>query len=257
MNFNNSKFYLIGNWKMNNSTQNDVQTFFESLIRKDSATIELGICPQNLQLSSLTQHPLTQKNEIKIGAQNISDHLSGAFTGESSLEAIKDINVDFTLIGHSERRQFFGDTPQTVTKKVNLCLEHNFPFVLCIGENLEEREAAKTLEVIEAQLKSALQNLKDFPSTSYPLVCIAYEPVWAIGTGRTATPDQVREVHDFISSLLEDNYDLSHTPILYGGSVKPSNIKGLANIQSVHGALVGGASLSAESFNQLQSELRI
>ena len=186
--------------------------------------------------------------KIKLAGQNMFWEESGAYTGEISASMLKDAGCEFVIIGHSERRQFFGETDEFVNKKTKAALKHNLAPIVCVGERLEEREKGKTFEVIERQVRGGVAG---FEASEMKKVIIAYEPVWAIGTGKTATPGQANEVHLFIRNLLKTLFgkEISESlPILYGGSVKPDNIKGLMEQSDIDGALVGGASLDAKGF---------
>lgn len=195
---------------------------------------------------------LGAKAGVLIGAQNSSENEFGAFTGETSVDSLSEMGVHFTLVGHSERRTLFGETDETINKKVLKASQTGILPILCIGETLEEREAGKTLDIVLGQLKAGLKDLKIQNESE---VIIAYEPVWAIGTGKTASPEQAGEVHNAIREVLSEIYgdfgqDIS---ILYGGSVKPNNVEDLLAQPNINGGLVGGASLKAESFNALCS----
>ena len=242
---NRDKYYFVGNWKMNKSFS-DLESFIKSIYLADC---HQWIAPQMVHLHALKEMT-KMRSPLKVGSQNHCHELTGAFTGESSIEELQEIGVDFTIVGHSERRQFFNETNETVAKKVKLSLERGIPSILCVGETLEQRESGKTLSVIEEQLEIGL-SLADKNSFKYLL--LAYEPVWAIGTGQTATPEQAQDVHEFIRKKLSEliNEHSHMTPILYGGSVKPENVENLMKKQDIDGALIGGASLNPESYNSL------
>ena len=237
---------IVGNWKMNQTAQ-DIDSFFEDLKGHDCL---YGVAPQSIHLGKIAslkeQHP-----NLLLGTQNIGPSESGAFTGETSILSAMDFGINFSLVGHSERRDIYKETNQDLTKKISLCFKHNIEAIFCIGEQLSERESNQTEEVLKAQLRDVLLNL-DNPN--WDLLTIAYEPVWAIGTGKVATPEQAQSAHAFIRNELREICstevaDSLH--ILYGGSVKPSNIKDLISAPDIDGALVGGASLKADSFNAL------
>ncbi len=242
---NRNKPYFVGNWKMNKSFS-DLENFITNV---PSADCHQWIAPQMIHLHSFREMTKNQ-GPLKVGSQNHCHEASGAFTGETSIEQLKDLGIDFTIVGHSERRQLFSESNEMVNKKVKLSLSHQLPVILCLGETLEERESEITFNVIEKQLKVALQEVS---GTNFERLMIAYEPVWAIGTGKTATPEQAQEVHAFIRSSLNELYGESaqSTPILYGGSVKPSNVKDLMAKTDIDGALIGGASLEFDSYNDL------
>ena len=190
-------------------------------------------------------------SNIKVSAQNVYFEKSGAFTGEVSCEMLKDIGCQYVIIGHSERRQIFKETDQDVNKKLKAVLAEKLTPIVCVGETLEQRESGETEKVIETQFKGSLAGLT---KEEIQKCIIAYEPVWAIGTGKTATPEQANEVHAFIRNLLQKSYDeevSSSLRIQYGGSVKPENVKDLMAMEDIDGALVGGASLDVDSFYSL------
>ncbi len=211
--------------------------------------VDIIICPAYTLLAYLADD--LEDSNIAIGAQDIYWQEEGAFTGEVSPLMLLDAGCRYVIVGHSERRQFFGDTNETVNKKIKACLKHGLTPIVCVGENLQEREANKTFRVIEDHINNGLV---DISSSDMLNLVIAYEPVWAIGTGKTATPEQAQEVHKFIRDLLKKNYGqevADSVRIQYGGSVKPENITELMNKPDVDGALVGGASLKAESFSAI------
>ena len=238
--------YLIaGNWKMHKTVRESID-FVVDLDKHSEAheQVEILVFPPHTAL-----YPLKGiSGKILLGAQNFYHEEKGAFTGEISPLMLENL-VDYLLIGHSERRQIFAESDEMVNHKVRIALKHGFKVVLCIGETLEEREAGKTLEKIRMQLQKGLE------SVARPLmknVVIAYEPIWAIGTGKTATPEQAQEVHAFIRGALEDLVDdPSGVYILYGGSVKPGNAGELLSQPDIDGVLVGGASLNVGDFSDI------
>jgi len=241
------KNWVLGNWKMNHSLKN-IDAFFKPLNDfKPEANVVAGIAPQAMHLHYCQVKCQSQKN-LKLGAQNAHFESKGAFTGESSVEAFKELGADFILIGHSERRAQFNESDEFLAQKVMKTIEQNLVAVFCVGETLEQREAGQTWEIIKSQLQGGLGQLKSSDN-----LVVAYEPVWAIGTGKTATPEQAGEVHSQIRSWLEANLPKNSepTPILYGGSVKPANFASLLEIKDIAGGLVGGASLQPESFIEL------
>jgi triosephosphate isomerase len=228
----------------------DVQLFFQKNIEAMNDTepiksITQIICP----VYPLLWHAQNQtyNQNIKIGAQNVSEHEKGAFTGEVSATVLKSINVEYCIIGHSERRQFFHDTDEIIRQKWLRLRENQVDPIICVGETLTEREKGKTFSVIKKQINTIFH---DMPYIKTEDVMVAYEPVWAIGTGKTATPEMAQEVHLFIRGLLEKFYGKNayHIPILYGGSVKESNIGELLSMPDIDGALIGGASLDPVGF---------
>ena len=242
-------FIAAANWKMNKSP-NEVEPFFLDLRVSQSHSDLIVIFPQTL-LATRVQQFIPKKNYFQWGGQNIHFEKSGAFTGENSGETLKKLGAQWVLIGHSERRTQFGETDDIIAKKVKTAQECQLKPMLCLGETLAERDAKKTFEVIERQLKEGLK----LADANKPFA-IAYEPVWAIGTGRVATPDQVLEAHKVLRQCLQKMWPQAaeSTSILYGGSVTAQNCKELASIEDVDGFLVGGASLNPESFAIIASQ---
>ena len=243
------KPFIAGNWKMFKTTKEAVE--FAENFKKIyvSSDVRTGICAPFTQLSALKE--VFKDTDIKIGAQNMHFAEKGAFTGEISAEMLKEIGVDYCIIGHSERRQYFNETDETANKKLITAFRHNIIPILCVGEVLEEREAGKEFDVVKKQLTTALIDLTAEQAAD---LFIAYEPVWAIGTGRNASPEQTNEMCGYIRKIIEELYgdDVSEkTIILYGGSVKPSNASELMSMEEIDGALVGGASLVPEDFIEI------
>ncbi|MFA6239020.1 MAG: triose-phosphate isomerase [Bacteriovorax sp.] len=237
--------HIVGNWKMN-QTLHEVSNFFVEMSKmKMELKCKAWIAPQAIHIPILKEIAFTT-GSIQVGAQNCCEHDSGAFTGEISPLALADMGVEFVIIGHSERRSIYGEQNEQLNKKVLLAVSHGLKVIYCVGETLAEREAEQTFKVIETQLNVGLKNL---PPESAHLLIIAYEPVWAIGTGKTATAEQAEEVHAYIRGKLALNAE--QTVILYGGSVKPDNIDSLLAKENIDGALVGGASLKAQDFRAL------
>ncbi len=241
---------IVGNWKMNNSTAESVD-LAEKLKKtvKDMAGVDVVVAPPFTALGSVRD--AVKGSIIKLGAQNLFWEDKGAYTGEVSPLMIRDLDCEYVIIGHSERREYFKESDEIVNKKIKAALRNKLKAIVCVGESLKEREENKTMQVIESQVKKGLQGLS--LSEAKELI-IAYEPVWAIGTGRNATPAQANEVHAYIRKLLSQifNEDIaSNIKILYGGSVKPSNSAELMSEKEIDGALVGGASLEDESFAQI------
>ncbi len=242
--------YICGNWKLN-KTISEAVAFVEEL-KKDVANatdVEIGIGAPFTCLSALSQ--ACAGTTIKSGAEDCYWEESGAFTGEVAPSMIKDAGCSFVIVGHSERRQFFGETDETVNKKVKAALAAGLQVIVCVGELLEERENGTTNDVVKTQTIGGLEGLSNSDMEN---IVIAYEPVWAIGTGKVATPQQAQDVHAFIRSVVADMFDqtvASELRIQYGGSVKPGNVKELMACPDVDGALVGGAALEANSFAQL------
>lgn len=238
---------IAGNWKLNYSVDDAVKLVTElkrGLV--DVLGVDIVVCPVFTAIS-VVQDVLLESN-IALGAQNLYWEDSGAFTGEVSAPLLKHIGVEYCIIGHSERRQYFFETNETVNKKIKAALKHNLTPIVCVGENLKEREANKTFDVIKNHCQ---EGLKNFTAEEIKKVIIAYEPVWAIGTGKTATPAQAQEVHKFIRDFLKLMYNeeiANMIRIQYGGSVNAENIASLMGEKDIDGALVGGASLKADSF---------
>ncbi|MCK5808602.1 triose-phosphate isomerase [bacterium] len=236
---------IAANWKMNNRLE-ETEQFFSSLTLSPAqkAVCEVIVAPSFPYLAT-AQKFCTESSGITLAAQDIYPEKSGAFTGMVGSEMLHDLGVQVVITGHSERRHIFKESITQVTKKSLFALKEGFKVILCVGETLTERESGDMFDVITEQLETcnALPSLDD--------VIIAYEPVWAIGTGVTATPDQAQEMHAFIRKLLIEKYNAGDTRILYGGSVKPANVAELMRKEDIDGALVGGASLKADSFIQL------
>ncbi|MCY4523266.1 MAG: triose-phosphate isomerase [Halobacteriovoraceae bacterium] len=234
--------YMVGNWKMNQNTS-QIRDFMQQ-VKSQSPDCKGWIAPQFLHIPLIQE--LKGKN-IKVGAQNCSHKSSGAYTGEVSIEALKDLGVDFVLVGHSERRLLFREEDHIINQKLLLAQEYNITAIFCVGETLEQRKAGNTTDIIKGQLDKGLIN------HSMNNLIIAYEPVWAIGTGKTATPQEAQEVHAFIRAHLVENKKITpqNLSILYGGSVKPGNIEELLAMRDIDGGLVGGASLQADDFLKL------
>lgn len=219
------------------------------LFELNSQNIEVVLCPPYTALSEVSEVILN--SSLFLGAQDVYWEEEGAFTGEISPKMLKDVGVKFVIIGHSERRQFFAETNETVNNKIKAALKYDLAPILCIGETLSQRETNKTFDVLKDHLTGGLNN---FTPDQISKIIIAYEPVWAIGTGKTATPSQAQEAHKFIRKLISEiagEKIASDVRIQYGGSVKPENIEELMRQPDIDGALVGGASLSVASFSTI------
>ncbi len=225
------------------------------VLLKDSSGVEILVAPPFTALANVRD--AVRGSNIKLGSQNIFWEESGAYTGEVSPSMIKDLGCEYVIIGHSERREYFKESDETVNKKIRAALKNKLKAIVCVGETLKEREDNRTMQVIESQIKKGLEGLSKSEirnPKSEILLTIAYEPVWAIGTGKNATPVQANEVHAYIRKLLSQIFGedtASGIRILYGGSVKPSNSAELMSEKEIDGALVGGASLDADSFAQI------
>lgn len=245
------KKFVAGNWKMNKTVAGSI-TLASELVRKigsQDLQCTVAIAPTFIALDSV--HEVIKKSPIKLAAQNCHFEDDGAFTGEISASMLKSVACDYVILGHSERRQFFGETDEVVKKKVMKVLSEGLQAILCVGETLSEREAGITEKVIESQIRGALSGISE---SDMARLTIAYEPVWAIGTGKTATPEQAEAVHRFIRGLIGALYSdviSEHLIIQYGGSVKGSNAKELFQMPNIDGALVGGASLKVDEFYQI------
>jgi len=241
---------MAGNWKMYKTADEAAQTAQQLVERVAGVTgVDIMIAPTYTALVPVFE--VIQNSPVALGAQNLFWEDDGAYTGEISAPMLKSVGCQYGIIGHSERRQYFGETDETVNKKIQAALQVGLKPVFCVGETEEERASEQTLSVLDKQVKKGLEGLV---SDQLDTLIIAYEPVWAIGTGKTATDDQAQEVHQFIRSLVEKNFGtaLSNSiRILYGGSVKPDNVAGLMSMPDIDGALVGGASLDAESFSKI------
>lgn len=262
------EIHIVGNWKMN-QTLESIQSFMIEMTKmKMELRCHAWVAPQYIHFPIVKELAFTT-GAIKVGVQNCASQEEGAFTGEVSCKALADMGSDFVIVGHSERRQIFGESHKELHAKVRQALKHGLRVIFCVGETLLEREANKTFEVVEAQLFHGLFGSEFSPNENgfqekgscahaftpeeFEKILIAYEPVWAIGTGKTATAEQAEEVHAFIRANIQEahGYDASKTIILYGGSVKPDNIREILHRPNIDGALVGGASLKGMDFKQL------
>ncbi|MCK8600157.1 triose-phosphate isomerase [Desulfoferrobacter suflitae] len=244
------KTLIAANWKMHKLVHDAV--VYVKQLQQEAGVFddrEVLLAPPFTALPAV--RIVMERNDFKLGAQNCHWEEQGAYTGEISCGMLKDAGCDYVLVGHSERRHIFGETDDMIRRKVNAAFKHKITPVLCIGEVLEEREAGKTLQVLEDQLKQAVTGLT--PALAEQLV-VAYEPVWAIGTGKTATPETAQEAHGFIRKQLAAMFDkgvANAVRILYGGSVKPDNVDALMARPDIDGLLVGGASLEVASFKRI------
>ena len=234
---------IAGNWKMNKTPQEAVALINELKLLLANAEAEVVFCPPAVSLAATLE--ATKGSNIGIGAQNMYFEESGAFTGEIAPNMLTEMGVKYVILGHSERRQYFAETDETVNKKVLKALEHNLIPIVCVGESLEQREQGITEDLVRLQTKIALRGV---PAERAKEVVIAYEPIWAIGTGRTATNEQAEEVCAAIRKVLKELYGgvAEEIRIQYGGSVKPSNAKEIFGMPNIDGGLVGGASLTKD-----------
>ncbi|MEM7473356.1 MAG: triose-phosphate isomerase [Planctomycetota bacterium] len=241
------KYLIAGNWKMNLLRDTSVALVSNLLdVLQPSENVEVAVCPPTLYLHDVGA--ALRGSHVGLGAQNMYQAAEGAFTGEVSGPMLKDLDCQYVILGHSERRQFFGETDASVNAKLQAAFEHGLVPIVCVGETLEQREAGTTAAVISEQIKGSLAGIDSAAAIG---IVIAYEPVWAIGTGKTATPEQAEEVHAQIRGLLGELFGAETAEairIQYGGSVKPDNAEELMGQPNIDGALVGGASLKADSF---------
>lgn len=245
------KKIVAGNWKMNTTLENAILLASDIDMKiaesqKNIKDISIIIFPPYPFIHSVLD--VVNPEKLMVGSQNIANQPNGALTGEVSAEMIASTGATHTIIGHSERRTYYGETNEILAQKIELALANNLAIVYCCGETLKEREAEKHYKVIETQLNETIFRLT--PEV-FKNIIIAYEPVWAIGTGKTASPTQAQEIHAFIRNLIKKNFDetiADQVSILYGGSCKPNNAKELFSQQDIDGGLIGGASLKAEEF---------
>jgi triosephosphate isomerase len=238
---------IAGNWKMN-TTLAEARALARGVAAglKPSSAATVVLCPPFVSIESA--QTAVAGTQIRLGAQNVYYEDDGAFTGEVSASMLKSMGCEFVILGHSERRQLFGETDESVNKRFLQCIKYGLRPIFCVGETLEERDRHETLNVIRFQVGGVRSNL---PESDLRGVVIAYEPVWAIGTGRTASPEQAQEIHAFIRDTISVLYsqELADTmPIIYGGSVKPENAAAIFSQPDIDGGLIGGASLKAEQF---------
>jgi triosephosphate isomerase len=239
---------IAGNWKMNNDLAQSEKLIIElkNLLQNEKINCDVIVCPPFTSLSEAAK--LLKGSRIKLGAQNMHFEENGAFTGEVSAEMLKSVGCEYVILGHSERRHIFGESDDVINKKIKKALSAGLKPIFCVGELLEERENGTTNDVVKRQV---LKGLAGISADDMKNIIVAYEPVWAIGTGKTASPAQAQEVHEFIRDLIEIDYSLevaNDLVIQYGGSVKPDNAKELISQKDIDGALVGGACLKADSF---------
>ena len=243
---------VAGNWKMNNDKK-ESKALIKSLkkaIKKESLkNTRVIVAPTFVNLSSSVK--VAKDSKIEVVAQNMHQAKNGAYTGEISADMLKAIDVKTVILGHSERRTYFNETDETLAAKVDAILENDLETIFCFGELLEDRKSDNHFAVVESQLKNALFHLE---AAAWKSIVLAYEPVWAIGTGETASPEQAQEMHAFIRSIIEKQYNASvadTVSILYGGSVKPGNAEEIFSKPDVDGGLIGGAALKVEDFTAI------
>lgn len=240
------KHIVAGNWKMHKNNQETIALLEEIIEKKEANTTEIVVAPTFVNLLTAVEN--TKGKGITVAAQNMHQAEGGAFTGEISANMLTSIDVKTVILGHSERRAYFHETDALLANKVDTALKHNMRVIFCFGEELKDRQIDNHFKVIEYQLRDALFHLE---KSDWSNIVLAYEPVWAIGTGETASPAQAQEMHKFIRTLIDKVYGhevADNVSILYGGSVKPDNAKEIFSNPDVDGGLIGGAALKAEDF---------
>lgn len=246
------RFLIAGNWKMN-CGPSETQNLLESLRQQCPSvpeTVDVLVCPPVISLTTASS-ALEGYSRGYLGAQNMHYEDNGAYTGEVSTGMLNEVGCEFVIVGHSERRQYFGETDKTVNAKVLKALADNLQPVVCVGESLDQRKKGVHKQMVKKQVQAALNNVEPEQVSS---VVIAYEPIWAIGTGETATPDQAQEMHEMIRGVIAEGYETeaaNSVRLLYGGSMKPHNAEELLSRPDVDGGLIGGASLKADSFTAI------
>ncbi len=242
------KKIVAGNWKMNTTVPEGIELAKQVVARaaETPANVGLIVAAPFTHLASVAE--AIKGSKVELAAQNCADHTSGAYTGEVSVAMLKSVGCKWTILGHSERRQYYGETDEKLVVKTQLALAEGLGVILCVGENLDEREAGRHFDVVTSQIKNVLYG---FSAEDMKNIVVAYEPVWAIGTGKTATAEQAEEIHACIRKVLADKFGAQvaeDTTILYGGSCKPSNAKELFAQKDIDGGLIGGAALKADDF---------
>ncbi len=240
---------IAGNWKMNKTIDEGIRLVNEIKAPVADTDVEVVVCVPFVLLDALKKE--LKGTNIKLGAQNMHWEESGAFTGEISPIMLKEIGVDYVIIGHSERRQYFAETDETVNKKIKSALNYDINSIVCVGETLEQRESGKAKDIVKNQIVKALDGIDKQDAIK---IVFAYEPIWAIGTGKTASSEEANEMIAFIRQTIKEKYDedvSEEVRIQYGGSVKPHNVTDIMNQIDIDGALVGGASLKANNFVEI------
>lgn len=246
------KNIVAGNWKMNNDLSESkklVKGIKKAIKKNPLDNTRVIVAPTFVSLNAAVKR--TKKSEVEVAAQNMHQAESGAYTGEISAKMLKSVGVNIVILGHSERREYFGEADELLAKKVDAALENNMEVIFCFGEVLEDRKADKHFDVVESQIKNGLFHLQ---ADAWKDIILAYEPVWAIGTGETASPEQAQEMHAFIRKIVEEKYDkkvAENVSVLYGGSVKPSNAQEIFSKPDVDGGLIGGAALNTDDFKAI------
>lgn len=243
---------VAGNWKMNKTLSESkklAKQIVKKVANKSLKNTRVIIAPTFVNLERVVKR--TKNTAVEIAAQNMHFEKNGAFTGEISADMLQSIGVNIVILGHSERREYFNETDTLLAKKVNTALANSMEVIFCFGEVLEDRKTNDHFKVVEGQIKNTLFHLKE---KDWKNIILAYEPVWAIGTGETATPEQAQEIHAFVRKIIAEKYTKNiadKIPILYGGSVKPTNAKEIFSKTDVDGGLIGGAALNAEDFEAI------
>ncbi len=243
-----AKKIVAGNWKMNKNLQEGIELAkgLNEALAADKPNCEVVICTPFIHLAKVSD--IINHDVIKLGAENCADKASGAYTGEVSAEMVKSTGAEYVILGHSERREYYNETPEILKEKVDLALANGLKILFCIGESLEQREANEQNAVVKAELEGSVFHLT---AEQFSNIVIAYEPIWAIGTGKTATAEQAEEIHAYIRSVVAEKYGAevaANTSILYGGSCKASNAPELFAKPDIDGGLIGGASLKVDDF---------
>lgn len=245
------RLLIAGNWKMNCGPY-DAAELLEGLKSRKAEVdehVDVLVCPPFVSIGMAVKY--LYDTDIQVGAQNLHFEENGAFTGEVSGSMLAESGCNYVIVGHSERRQYFGETDESVNKRVHKAIEHKLAPIICVGESLEQRQKDVHFELVKEQVRAALNEVSETQALD---VVIAYEPIWAIGTGETATPEQAQVMHEYIRTVLSDLYSqeiADQINILYGGSMKPANAQELLSQTDVDGGLIGGASLDADSFSEI------
>jgi len=243
------KKIVAGNWKMNNGLSETIELINNLKQNLSDSDVKVMIAPSYPFLKTAVDQ--VGDGSIEVISQNINDNKSGAYTGEVSIDMLNSIGVNTTLIGHSERRAYYNEDDALLLKKINLALESNMDIIFCFGEELKDRKSNSYFDIVKAQLENTVMKLEP---NSWKNIVLAYEPVWAIGTGETASAEQAQEIHKFVRNCISEHFSseiADNVPILYGGSVKPSNAVEIFNKKDVDGGLIGGAALNAHDFVEI------
>ena len=243
------KKIVAGNWKMNNGLSETIELINNLKQNLSDSDVKVMIAPSYPFLKTAVDQ--VGDGSIEVISQNINDNKSGAYTGEVSIAMLNSIGVNTTLIGHSERRAYYNEDDALLLKKINLALESNMDIIFCFGEELKDRKSNSYFDIVKAQLENTVMKLEP---NSWKNIVLAYEPVWAIGTGETASAEQAQEIHKFVRNCISEHFSseiADNVPILYGGSVKPSNAVEIFNKKDVDGGLIGGAALNAHDFVEI------